>query len=354
MTIVIRLVFALLGALGAVQIAHETRFPDSYGPSSSRYLVWTAVILGGAFGGWLIGVLVGSAFARGIRRVENAASNRSAGELVVGGVGLILGLGTAALLGLAISSLPYVGSYVLLPLFLVFGYVFATVGARKARSILRLVGINPARVEAGPGERRPTGGGSAKLVDTSAIIDGRIADIVSTGFLEGELVIPVFVLSELQRVADSSDPQRRARGRRGLEVVHDLRLASHPIATPDVDYPEIADVDAKLLRLASDRSIPILTTDYNLNKVAQIQNVQVLNVNELANALKPAVLPGESLRVKVIREGKEADQGVGYLDDGTMIVIEGGRRLLGSVVDVEVTSVLQSPSGKMIFTRLAA
>jgi uncharacterized protein YacL len=353
MTITIRLVFALLGALGAVQIAHETRFPDSYGPSSSRYLVWTAVILGGAFTGWLIGVLVGSAFARAIRRVENAASNRSAGELVVGGVGLILGLGAAALLGFAVSSLPYVGSYVLLPLFLVFGYVFATVGARKARSILRLVGINPARFESGPGERRPTSS-SAKLVDTSAIIDGRISDIVSTGFLDGELVIPVFVLSELQRVADSSDPQRRARGRRGLEVVHDLRLASHPIATPDVDYPEIADVDAKLLRLASDRGIPILTTDYNLNKVAQIQNVQVLNVNELANALKPAVLPGESLRVKVIREGKEADQGVGYLDDGTMIVIEGGRRLLGSVVDVEVTSVLQSPSGKMIFTRLAA
>jgi uncharacterized protein YacL len=353
MTISIRLVFALLGALGAVQVATETRFPDSYGPSSSRYLVWTAVILGGAFTGWLIGVLVGSAFARGIRRVETAATNRTASELVVGGAGLILGLAAAALLGLAISSLPYVGSYVLLPLFLVFGYVFASVGARKGRPILRLAGINPARFESAPGERRTTSS-SAKLVDTSAIIDGRIADVVATGFVDGELVIPLFVLEELQRVADSSDPQRRARGRRGLEVVHDLRLASHPVATPDVDYPEIADVDAKLLRLAADRGIPILTTDYNLNKVAQIQNVQVLNVNELANALKPAVLPGESLRVKVIREGKEADQGVGYLDDGTMIVIEGGRRLLGSVVDVEVTSVLQSPSGKMIFTRLAA
>ena len=352
MTITIRLVFALLGALGALQIAHRTSFPDQYHPSSSRYLVWTAFVLGGAFTGWLVGVVVGTTSVRAIRRVENAASNRSASELLVGGAGLLLGLAVAALLGLAISSLPYVGSYVLLPLFLVFGYVFAIVGARKARSFLRLIGINPARFESGA-ERREAGGG-AKLVDTSAIIDGRIADIVATGFMEGELVIPVFVLSELQRVADSSDPQRRARGRRGLEVVHDLRLSKRQIATPDVDYADLSDVDAKLLRLAQERSLPILTTDYNLNKVARIQNVKVLNVNELANALKPAVLPGESLRVKVIREGKEADQGVAYLDDGTMIVIEGGRKLLGEVVDVEVTSVLQSPSGKMIFTRVAA
>jgi uncharacterized protein YacL len=351
MTAVIRMVFALLGALGAIQIAIHTQFPDSYHPSSSRYLVWASVVLGGAAAGWLVAAMVDSAFVRALRRVETAASDRSASELVVGGAGLILGLAAAALLGFAISPLPYVGRYVLLPLFLIFGYVFAIVGARRARAILRLVGINPARFESAPGERLPTG--TAKLVDTSAIIDGRISDIVATGFLDGELVIPVFVLEELQRVADSSDPQRRARGRRGLEVVHDIRLAKRPLSTPDVDYPELADVDAKLLRLAQERRLPILTTDYNLNRVARIQDVVVLNVNELANALKPAVLPGENLRVKVIREGKEAEQGVGYLNDGTMIVIEAGRRLLGDTVDVEVTSVLQSPSGKMIFSRLA-
>jgi uncharacterized protein YacL len=160
------------------------------------------------------------------------------------------------------------------------------------------------------------------------------------------------VLEELQRVADSHDPQRRARGRRGLEVVHDLRAGGQHMSTPDVDYRDLQDVDAKLLRLAQDRRLPILTTDYNLNKVARIQGVTVLNVNELANALKPAVLPGESLRVKVIREGKESDQGVGYLDDGTMIVVEGGRSMVGATVQVEVTSVLQSPSGKMIFSRV--
>jgi uncharacterized protein YacL len=350
MTIVIRMVFALIGALAAIQIASHTGFPDSYHPSSSRYLVWASVVLGGAAAGWLIAALVDSAFVRALRRVETAASSRSASELVVGAVGLLLGLAVAVLLAFAVSPLPYVGRYVLLPLFLVLGYVFASVGARRARAILRLIGINPARFESPSGER--TAVGSAKLVDTSAIIDGRIADIIATGFIDGELVIPVFVLEELQRVADSSDPQRRARGRRGLEVVHDIRLAKRPLSTPDVDYPDLHDVDAKLLKLAQERRLPILTTDYNLNKVARIQDVTVLNVNELANALKPAVLPGESLRVKVIREGKEADQGVGYLNDGTMIVIESGRKLLGDTVDVEVTSVLQSPSGKMIFTRL--
>jgi uncharacterized protein YacL len=192
------------------------------------------------------------------------------------------------------------------------------------------------------------------LVDTSAIIDGRIGDLISTGFVDRELVIPVFVLQELQRVADSTDPQRRARGRRGLEVVHDLRLSKHAVATPEIAVPDVTDVDAKLVRVAHELDIPILTTDYNLNKVAQIQGVQVLNVNDLANALKPAVLPGEALRVKVIREGKEAEQGVGYLDDGTMIVVEGARDHIGELVETEVTSVLQSPSGKMIFTRLAS
>jgi uncharacterized protein YacL len=352
LTIVIRLVFALLGALGAVQAAAQTEFTHSYS-SSSRYLVWVAIVLGGAFAGWLIGVILGSAAARAIRRVETAATNRPSSELLVGGIGLLLGFATAALLSLAILRLPYVGGYLLLPVFLLLGYVFAMVAARKARSLLRLVGINAARYESERGDRRrpePAAGG--KLVDTSAIIDGRISDIVETGFLDGELIVPVFVLEELQRVADSHDPQRRARGRRGLEVVHDLRSSERPLSTPDVDYKDLQDVDAKLLRLAQERGLPILTTDYNLNKVARIQGVIVLNVNELANALKPAVLPGESLRVKVIREGKESEQGVGYLDDGTMIVVEGGRRMVGATVDVEVTSVLQSPSGKMIFSRV--
>ncbi len=159
------------------------------------------------------------------------------------------------------------------------------------------------------------------------------------------------MLRELQQVADSGDPLKRARGRRGLEVVQGLR-SEVTVATPEVDFPELADVDAKLLKLARQRGLRILTTDYNLNRLARIQDVVVLNVNELANALKPAVLPGERLEIRLIREGKEPDQGVGYLDDGTMVVVEGGRRRVGDTVDVQVTSVLQSPSGKMIFTRI--
>ncbi len=368
MKLIVRLVFALLGALAGSQVAASPEGLPFHLLSSSSWARWAVAIAVGALAGLLVGWIVGGPLVRGIGRVERAAQARPAGELVVGGVGLVLGLGAAALATFAVRPLPYVGRYLLLPLALVLGYLFAVVGARSHRSILRLGGLgsDEDRAESREGREgrrlrraerererepaRPLG----MLVDTSAIIDGRIGDLISTGFVDRELVIPVFVLQELQRVADSTDPQRRARGRRGLEVVHDLRLSSHPVATPEVAVPDVTDVDAKLVRVAHDMGLPILTTDYNLNKVAQIQGVQVLNVNDLANALKPAVLPGEALRVKVIREGKEAEQGVGYLDDGTMIVVEGARDHIGELVETEVTSVLQSPSGKMIFTRLAS
>ncbi|HEU0194476.1 MAG TPA: TRAM domain-containing protein, partial [Gaiellales bacterium] len=272
---------------------------------------------------------------------------RSAGELTVGAVGLLVGLLVAALLYFPVHSLPYIGDWVLLPLFLILGYGFAVIAAKKHRGILRLVGVHV--TEPGPDGAEPE---PTTLVDTSAIIDGRIADIVRTGFLAGELVVPEFVLKELQQVADSADPLKRNRGRRGLEVVHDLRSETQ-VSTPDLDFPDLPEVDAKLLKLAKERAMRILTTDYNLNRLARIQDVVILNVNELANALKPAVLPGEQFDVRLIREGKEIDQGVGYLDDGTMVVVEGGREAIGDTVQVQVTSVLQSPSGKMIFTRIA-
>jgi uncharacterized protein YacL len=360
--LIIRLVFALLGGLAAAQVAARAGLSHQFG-SPGSWARWVGVVLGGAAAGWLVAFLLGGVVVMGIRRIEGAAQRRSAGELVVGGAGLLLGLAVAALATLAIGALPYVGDYLLLPLFLVLGYVFARVGARQHRQILRLVGLGgegsgearpPTEPRSGPGGRRRASERRAGLVvDTSAIIDGRIADVMATGFIDRELVIPVFVLLELQRVADSQDSRRRARGRRGLEVMHDLRLSELAISTPDVDYPDIEGVDQKLCRLAGERGLAILTTDYNLNRVAGIQGIDVLNINDLANALKPAVLPGESLRVKVLREGKEAEQGVGYLDDGTMIVIEGGRECVGDTVDVEVTSVLQSASGKMIFSRVA-
>jgi len=195
---------------------------------------------------------------------------------------------------------------------------------------------------------RPPHGG--KLLDTSAIIDGRIADVVTTGYLEGPLLVPRFVLRELQRLADGADPLRRNRGKRGFEILKRLQdLRSVEIVEADV--AGVSDVDAKLVELARQRGAHVVTTDYNLNRVAELSGVSVLNVNDLANALKPVVLPGESLRVQVLREGKEPGQGVGFLEDGTMVVVEQGRRLLGQEVPVVVTSALQTSAGRMVFAR---
>ena len=190
------------------------------------------------------------------------------------------------------------------------------------------------------------------VVDTSAIIDGRITDLCKTRFLEGKLLVPRFVLRELQAIADSSDPLKRNRGRRGLEVLHGLRGQAHvDVRIHDEDIPGVSDTDAKLVRLAQLLSAKVVTTDYNLNKVAELQGVAVLNVNELAQALRPVVLPGETLEVKPIKEGKEANQSVAYLEDGTMVVVENGRHLIGQTVQGLVTSVLQTAAGRMVFVR---
>jgi uncharacterized protein YacL len=194
------------------------------------------------------------------------------------------------------------------------------------------------------------GAAPPKLLDTSVIVDGRILEVVDAGFIEGRLLVPKFVLKELQAIADSSDSIRRARGRRGLEVLNRLRETSGRLEVIDRDAPE-RDVDSKLVTLAHDLDAPILTNDYNLNRVARLQGVVILNVNELANAIKPVVLPGEEMSVSIIKDGKEQNQGVGYLEDGTMIVVENGKRLIGETVGVQVTSVLQTAAGRMIFAK---
>jgi uncharacterized protein YacL len=351
MVLVSRIVLALLGVLGAIYAGRSFHYlNDRFDSSSYAYTAFGIIVFLAFAVGWMVGGLAGKALARGFKRVERAAQSRSAGELTVGAIGLLVGLLVSALLYLPIHALPYIGDWVMLPMVLIVAYLFAFTAAKKHRGILRLVGVHSLGDADGEGDGPPSN--SSTLVDTSAIIDGRIADIVRTGFLAGELVVPEFVLRELQQVADSADPLKRARGRRGLQVVQDLR-SDVSVATPDVDFPQVADVDAKLLKLAKERGMPILTTDFNLNRLAQIQDVQVLNVNDLANALKPAVLPGERLDVLLIKEGKESAQGVGYLDDGTMVVVERGREHIGETLPVQVTSVLQQPSGKIIFTKIA-
>jgi uncharacterized protein YacL len=191
---------------------------------------------------------------------------------------------------------------------------------------------------------------TAAILDTSVIIDGRVADVCETGFLHGDLIIPRFVLEELQMIADSSDSNKRARGRRGLDVLNRIKKQSYVhIIIDDTDYPSLKEVDQKLIQMAKEKGHAILTNDFNLNKVAEVHSLQVLNVNRLANALKPIVLPGETMKVQIIKEGKEASQGVAYLDDGTMVVVDNGRKYIGKTLEVSVTSVLQTTAGRMIF-----
>ena len=310
----------------------------------ARYGAWAGIGVVALLLGYVLGGLVGRWLSERVKALDRAADRRSAAELVVASLSLVVGLLVALLAGLLVARLPKVGIYLAVVVALVVAYVFSRIGARKHVDILRLVGIRP-RQQLPPVPPR--------LIDTSAIIDGRLIDVVKTNFLSGQMVVPTFVLDELQRVADSSDPLKRARGRRGLELVEELKASANGgFMVRERDYDDLEGVDSKLVRLAQELGAEIITTDFNLNKVASIQGVEVLNLNDLANALKPAVLPGEALKVKVIREGREYEQGVGYLADGTMIVVEGGKGLVGHEVDVEVTSVLQSSSGKMIFTKV--
>jgi len=225
------------------------------------------------------------------------------------------------------------------------GYMGLRIGFKKGEEI-HLPGWKLFSKNAPPSE-------NAKILDTSVIIDGRIADITETGFIEGALIIPQFVLNELQHIADSSDSVKRTRGKRGLEVLHHLqKQGGVDVRIMDKDYPAVKEVDSKLIELAKEVRGKIITNDSNLNKVAELQGIEVLNINELTNSLKPVVLPGEEINVKILKEGKEMGQGVAYLDDGTMIVVDNGRRQMGKTIDVTVTSVLQTPAGRMIFARL--
>jgi uncharacterized protein YacL len=267
-------------------------------------------------------------------------------------LGSILGIAGAALFGMVLSgSLPPGGTRALLQLFvlMLMSYIGLMVGASKGD----LLNFTGGLAELFAGERAAAGKRNLKILDTSAIIDGRIADVVETGFLEGTLVVPEFVLRELQTVADSSDSSRRQRGRRGLDILQ--KMQAHPLLAVQIvedDFPQIREVDLKLIELAKKMGAPILTNDFNLSKVAQLHRVRVLNLNDLANSLKPLVLPGEKMNIVVLKEGKEYNQGVGYLDDGTMVVVDHARRMIGRAVEITVTSVLQTASGKMIFGKL--
>ena len=289
-----------------------------------------------------IGVLVGVAVVLFEMRLRQVSLKRLIGAVI----GSILGIAGAYLFSLVVrNSLPPGSTQSFLQLFimLLMAYVGLVVGAGKG-DLLNLAALGGIFGGEKQGKR------SYKILDTSVIIDGRIADIAETGFLDGTIVIPQFVLRELQLVADSADSMKRNRGRRGLDILQRIqKIATLQVQIVEDDYPSIREVDLKLIELAKQYEGKIVTNDFNLNKVAQLQGVQVLNINELANSLKPIVLPGEVMRVFVLKEGKEYNQGVAYLDDGTMVVVDNARKMIGKNVDISVTSVLQTTAGKMIF-----
>lgn len=319
----------------------------------------------GLFLGILLGGLIGFLFSPLLVTILRQAAGWITGRLnrvpltdiAAGVVGLLVALVIAVLFTLSFPrQLPVIGDY--LPLFFTafMGYIGTMVAVKKKDEVLRLLTYLPRSTERLGREGRDVSSASGKtapkILDTSVIIDGRIFDIGKTGFVEGPLVIPGFVLAELQHIADSSDVLKRNRGRRGLDILNRMRKELNlQVQILDQDFDELSDVDAKIIRLARQLGGKVITNDYNLNKVCELQGVPVLNINELANALKPIVLPGEEMVVQVIKDGKEMGQGVAYLDDGTMIVVDGGRKYIGETIGVLVTSVLQTAAGRMIFAK---
>ena len=321
--------------------------------------------------GTIIGILIGyfiSSFilkqglviARQLERVLTHIPNQ---ELIAGTIGLLFGLIIANLIGAAFNQVPIIGPYISIILSAIFGYSGVRLMARKGPEMYLNYLKQWKRSEAGTKKSRgfnmfgshkcSDSNSTAKLLDTSVIIDGRIKELCATGFIDGPLVVPVFVLNELQIISDSADAMKRNRGRRGLDILKEMQDAKLvPIEIVEDDYGDLHEVDSKLMRLALEKQWKLMTNDFNLNKVARVQGIKVLNLNELANVLKPALIAGEWIRVQVMKEGKEVQQGVAYLDDGTMIVVEDGRPYVGQEVEVMVTSILQTSAGRMIFARV--
>ena len=298
----------------------------------------------------LLSAVLGAFFALFIIAFEMRARKASLRTLIGAAIGSILGIVGAYLIGMLITAqdintLGGMRTFLTIVLASFMGYVGLMVGAAKG-DYLDLSALGG--IFSDKNIKR-----DYKILDTSVIIDGRIADVAETGFVGGTLIIPNFILAELQQVADSADSSKRQRGRRGLDMLQRLRNNSKlDIQIVETDVPAVKEVDLKLIELGKQLDAVIVTNDFNLNKVSQLRGVQVLNINELANALKPVVLPGEAMRVFVLKEGKEYNQGVAYLDDGTMVVVDNARRLIGKTADIAVTSVLQTTAGKMIFGRL--
>ena len=317
------------------------------------FMSLAAMLVGGIFGA-IIGSFISPYLIKSLfmftSTVEKSLSAMSTQDLIAGTLGLFLGLIIANLVGLAFGSVPYIGPYVSVALSISLGYLGMHLVVSKKSE---LAGWLHLHAEGSFDKKKNKDHHTGKLLDTNVIIDGRVADIYRSGFLEGPIIVPVFVLEELQKIADSSDILKRNRGRRGLDILNHMRKNSKDdVIIVTNDFEDISEVDSKLVKLAREKNYKIVTNDYNLNKVAELQGVAVLNINDLAIAVKPAVIPGEQIFVQLVKSGKEEGQGVAYLEDGTMIVVENGSQCIGKEVPVIITSVLQTSAGKMIFAKL--
>lgn len=350
---VVQLFFAVIGVVLGYAFA-----PDLFVHVLGIHVVpfgskWFGAVLGGSVfilgTAWLVNYITTL-----IKWLEEHLQKTPLADILGGTIGMVIGLLVAYLSAPALHIIPVVALPVQFFVSILLAYLGLRIGFTKREDLVSLfAGRLSAKDKDKDGKKQ--GGfrvGEAKLLDTSVIIDGRIADLVQTGFLDGVLVIPSFVLEELQHIADSSDVLKRNRGRRGLDILNRIQKESKVrVQIMEIDFEDIQEVDSKLVRLAKQVNGKVVTNDFNLNKVCELQGVAVLNINDLANALKPVVLPGEELTVQVIKDGKEYNQGVAYLDDGTMIVIEGGREYIGGKLEVSVTSVLQTSAGRMIFAK---
>jgi uncharacterized protein YacL len=348
---IVQLMFAVLGGLLGYQLGEPLfQWLDKFSnfgiiQGASYWGAATGVLLFFLFTSWIADYVVGL-----VQRGEELLVKIPVMDLMFGALGLILGLVIAFLIVPLLRDITWAGLGIVLSIFIttLLGYLGFRIGFKKREELIGLFSLG--KTKAAKKEMKPIN--EHKILDTSVIIDGRIADICKTGFLEGILVIPEFILEELQHIADSSDVLKRNRGRRGLDILNKIQKELRvKVLIYEGDFEEISEVDSKLVKLAKVLQGKVVTNDFNLNKVCELQGVPVLNINDLANAVKPVVLPGEEITVQVIKDGKEHNQGIAYLDDGTMIVVEGGREFIGNTLDVLVTSVLQTSAGRMIFAK---
>jgi uncharacterized protein YacL len=356
---ILRVLFTIMGLIlgyfiGAILLKTDYFTTMSYfsgrGINSILFLVFTTLFFGIIL--FLISPWINSLISSTMEYIEKSIQKLPAHEILFGAGGAIIGLIISTLIVSVLTHIPYIGTLISVIINILMAVLGADIAIKKRDDLMQLFfnlkKINPGKDKKSKGNSK----GDPKVLDTSVIIDGRIFDICQTGFVEGPLVIPNFVLEELRHIADSSDSLKRNRGRRGLDILNRIQKElSIDVHISEKDFPDIAEVDSKLLKLAQVLSGKVITNDYNLNKVAEFQGVPVLNINELANAIKPVVLPGEEMKIQIIKDGKESGQGIAYLDDGTMIVVEGGKKFIGEIVDVIVTSVLQTAAGRMIFAK---